>query len=73
MYWTGETSHRRDTENTERAQSFILLCAISVVLCVSAVNLLSFPYTQLRLLYQTLINAYAAVCKEDAWECEQYP
>ena len=44
-----ETSHRRDTENTERAQSRIWFSLRPLcVLCVSAVNLLLFPYIQVK-------------------------
>ena len=44
VYEVRDTSHRRDTEDTEGAQRNTLcnLC----VLCVSAVNLLAFPHTQ---------------------------
>ena len=41
-----ETSHRRDTENTERAQRIRFSLRILCVLCVSAVSLLSFQYAR---------------------------
>ncbi len=57
------TSHRRDTENTERAQSrrWFSLCSLRVrstssaicVLCVSAVSLLSFQYAHAAALSDT--------------------
>ncbi len=49
MYGAGETSHRRDTEDTERAQSRIWFPLRNLrILCVSAVNLIAFPYTHLK-------------------------
>jgi hypothetical protein len=46
-----KSSHRRDTENAKDAQrKHILLCAASVALCVSAVNLFSFQYAHAAVL-----------------------
>ena len=48
MNGIGETSHRRDTEDAKNAQSFILSLRPLCVLCVSAVNLIAFPYTHVK-------------------------
>ena len=48
MYGIRKTSHRRDTENTEAAQRIRFSLRPLCVLCVSAVNLLSFSHNHLK-------------------------